>query len=88
MSTSLQSPPPLSTTPAFKQLAMAINPDMPAEAASDLMFGFRTTVRTFTIADVRRALLGTTDGGEVDDGFEISAGEIGRILNELAGGAA
>jgi hypothetical protein len=67
---------------------MAINPDMPAEAASDLMFDFRTTVRAFTVAEIRRALLGTTDGGEVDAGFEIPAGEIGRILNEFAGGAA
>jgi hypothetical protein len=86
--TASQTPPPLSTTPAFKQLAMAINPAMPAETASDLMFDFRTTVRTFTVSEIRRALLGTTDGGEVADGFEIPAGEIGRILNDFAGGAA
>lgn len=43
--------------------------------------------RTVTIAEVRRALLGTTDGDEVDDAFEIPAGEISRILHDLAGGA-
>jgi hypothetical protein len=85
--TASQTPPPLSTTSAFKQLAMAINPDMPTEAASELIFDFRTTVRTFTVAEIRWALLGTTDGGEVNDGFEIPAGEIGRILNEFADGA-
>lgn len=40
------------------------------------------------VATIRRALLGTTDGGEVEAGFEIPACEIARILDELSGGAA
>lgn len=34
---------------------------------------------------VRIALLGTTDGDEVDDAFEIPAGEIKRILSTFDG---
>lgn len=87
MSTSSPKPVPLSTTPAFKNLAMAIDPRIPCGRVSDLMYDFRCTVRTATIAEVRKALLGTTDDGEVDAAFEIPAGEIGRILDELTGGA-
>jgi hypothetical protein len=45
VSTSSQAPPPLSTTSAFKQLAMAINPNIPADQASNLMHDFRNAVR-------------------------------------------
>lgn len=87
MSTSSQTVPRLSETPAFKRLAMAIDPKIPAEFASNLLHDFYTTARVLTVATARHALLGTTDGGEVDAGFEIPAGEIGRILDELRDGA-
>lgn len=88
MSSSSQKPVALSETPAFKQLAMAIDQRIPSDRASDYLYDFRGTVRGMTIAEARRALLGTTDGGEVDPAFEIPAGEIARILDELSGGAA
>lgn len=39
------------------------------------------------IQQVQTALLGTTDGTEIDDSAEIPAGEIRRILADLRGGA-
>lgn len=87
MSTSNQTPAALSATPAFKTLAMAIDQRIPSDRASEYLYDFRTTVREVTLAEVRWALLGTTDGGEVDPGFEIPAGEIARILGDLGGAA-
>lgn len=43
----------------------------------------RRADRQETLRAVRQALLGTTDGGQVDDSVEIPAGEISRILTDL-----
>lgn len=77
----------MGATPAFKDLAMAIDPRIPSDRASELLYDFYSAARATTVARIRFALLGTTDGGEVSGSFEIPAGEIARILDELAGGA-
>lgn len=93
MSTSSQSPVALSATPAFKQLAMAINPAIPADRASDLLYDFRTVVRVATLNEAigvaRHEYL--TDGTGTDEDRAYNQGVsdvIAAIGALLEGGAA
>lgn len=47
--------------------------------------GGAAAVRTQTLNEVRRALLGTTDGDEIHESSEIPAAEIARIIEDLGG---
>lgn len=88
MSTSSQSPPPLSTTPAFKQLAMAIDPGIPSEHASELLFDFRTVVRVATIHEAIEAArseyltdaTGTPEDEAYNQGVTDAIAAIGKLL--------
>lgn len=92
MSTSSQSPPPLSTTPAFKQLAMAINPNIPGEPAAELMHDFRCVVRADSlyaaIEAARGEYLHDDTGTDADAAYNQGVTDaIVAIGKLLAGGA-
>ncbi|MCT9092933.1 hypothetical protein N4G70_29275 [Streptomyces sp. ASQP_92] len=61
----------ISTTPEFKRLVMAMDHDVPADAASYLLAAFyevvRTEVRAEVAADIRRAELPSFPAGERTD---------------------
>ncbi|WP_328313148.1 hypothetical protein OG432_24715 [Streptomyces sp. NBC_00442] len=54
----------IATTPEFKQLVMAMDHDIPADVASDLLAAFYDAVRAEAAADVRRAELPSFPAGE------------------------
>lgn len=86
MSSSSQTTAPVSTSRAFADLAAAIDRRVSADRAADLLVNFRNAVRAAVAADLRAALLKTTDGDDVYDDFEVPAGEVRRILAELVEG--
>lgn len=88
MKESSQSPGPLSATPAFKQLAMAIDSRIPGDRASGLLYDFRTTVRTLAVNEAIEAArseyltdsTGTPEDEAYNQGVTDAIAAIGKLL--------